>query len=69
MVGCGRKALQLLGLAVSLLEDDLLAALKELREASLAMTSGKLHTGKEMERYHQAIAWSERVIELAEKTK
>ena len=57
------------GLAVSLIEDDLLAALKELREASLAMTSGKLHTGKEMERYHQAIAWSVRVIELAEKTK
>jgi len=54
---------------VSLVEEDLLAALKELREASLAMTSGKLPTSYELERYHQAIAWSERVIELAEKTK
>ena len=54
---------------MSLIESDLLAALKELHEASLAMTSGKLHTGNEMERYNQAIAWSERVITLAEKTK
>jgi len=54
---------------VSLIEEDLLASLKELREAALAMTSGRLPTSHEMERYHQAIAWSERVIELAEKTK
>ena len=63
------KRLNFWGLAVSLIEDDLLAALRELREASLAMTSGKLPTSYELERYHQAIAWSERVIELAEKTK
>ncbi len=54
---------------MSLLENDLLAALKELHEASLAMTSGRLATSHELERYHRAIAWSERVIELAEKTK
>jgi pterin-4a-carbinolamine dehydratase len=57
------------GLTVTLLEEDLLAALKELQEASLAMTSGKLPSAQEMERYHQAIAWSKRVIEIAEKTK
>ena len=54
---------------MSLIENDLLAALKELREASLAMTSGRLPTSHELERYHRAIAWSERVITLAEKTK
>ncbi len=54
---------------MSLLENDLLAALKELHEASLAMTSGRLPTAHELERYHRAIAWSERVITLAEKTK
>ncbi len=53
---------------MSLIEYDLLVALKELHEASLAMTSG-LPTSHELERYHRAIAWSERVIELAEKTK
>ncbi len=54
---------------MSLIEHDLLAALKESHEASLAMTSGRLPTSNELERYHRAIAWSERVIELAEKTK
>ena len=63
------KRLNFWGLAVSLIEDDLLAALRELREASLAMTSGRLPTSHELERYHRAIAWSERVITLAEKTK
>ena len=57
------------GETVSLIEEDLLAALKELREASLAMTSGRLPTSHELERYHKAIEWSERVITLAEKTK
>ncbi len=56
-------------LVVTLIESDLLAALKELREASLAMTSGKLHTANEMERYRQAIEWSKRVITLAEEEK
>jgi len=54
---------------VTLIEDDLLAALKELSEAALAMTSGRLPTSQELERYHRAIAWSERVITLAENTK
>lgn len=53
---------------MTLIEEDLLAALKELQEASMDMTSGKLHSAEAMERYHQAIAWSKRVTELAEKT-
>ena len=53
---------------MTLIENDLLAALKELQETSLLMTSGQLRSAEEMERYHQAIAWSNRVIELAEKT-
>ena len=52
---------------MTMLEDDLLAALKELQEASLAMTSGKLPSAGDIERYHRAIEWSKRVIELAEK--
>lgn len=55
------------GVAVTLIESDLLAALKELQEASLAMTSGKLHSAAELERYHLAIEWSNRVIALAER--
>ena len=51
---------------MTLIENDLLTALKELREASLAMTSGKLHSGSEMDRYTQALEWSQRVITLAE---
>ena len=54
---------------MTLIENDLLAALKELQEASLAMTSGKLPSAQELERYHQAIAWSKRVITLAERDK
>ena len=46
-----------------------LAALKELQEASLAMTRGKLPSAQEMERHHQAIVWSKRVIALAERHK
>jgi hypothetical protein len=61
------KLFVLWGLAVTMMEDDLLAALKELHEASLAMTSGKLPTGNDMERYNQAIEWSKRVITLAER--
>jgi hypothetical protein len=56
------------GLAVTLMEDDLLSALKELHEASLAMTSGRLPTADEMERYNRAIEWSKRVITLAERS-
>lgn len=55
--------------ALTLIEDDLLSALKELQEASLAMTSGKLPTASELERYQRAIEWSKRVIALAERDK
>jgi len=55
-------------IAVILIEDDLLAVLKELRESSLAMTSGRLPSADEMERYNRAIEWSNRVITLAERS-
>jgi hypothetical protein len=51
-----------------MMEDDLLAALKELHEASLAMTSGRLPSCDEVERYNRAIEWSKRVITLAERS-
>lgn len=54
---------------MTLIETDLLAALKELQEASLAMTNGNLPSANDMERYHQAIEWSKRVIALAERDK
>lgn len=54
---------------MTLLEEDLLTVLKELHEASLAMTSGKLPTATELERYQRAIDWSKRVIALAERDK
>jgi hypothetical protein len=53
----------------TILEEDLLSALVELYETSKNMTSGNLPTGTELERYHQALAWSERVIKLAESGK
>ena len=53
---------------MTLIEDDLLTALKELLEASLSMTSGKLPSAIDMERYNRSIEWSKRVIELAEKS-
>jgi hypothetical protein len=54
--------------ALTQIEDDLLTVLKELQEASLAMTSGKLPSAQELERYQQAIEWSKRVITLAERS-
>jgi pterin-4a-carbinolamine dehydratase len=53
---------------VTLIEDDLLTALKELLDASLATNSDKLPTASDMERYNRAIEWSKRVIELAERS-
>jgi hypothetical protein len=53
---------------VTLLEDDLLSALKELHEASLAMTNGSLPSASDLERYNRAIEWSKRVITLAERS-
>lgn len=51
-----------------MLEEDLLTVLKELHEASLAMTNGKLHSASDLERYNRAIEWSKRVITLAERS-
>jgi len=45
-----------------MLEEELIAALEELYEASKAMTSGALHSAAEMERYQLALSWSERLI-------
>lgn len=53
---------------MTLMEDDLLSSLKELQEAALAMTSGQLPSADDMERFQRAIAWSKRVIALAERT-
>lgn len=50
------------------MEDDLLAALRELQEAALVMASGNLPTADEMERFNRAIEWSKRVIALAERS-
>jgi hypothetical protein len=53
---------------MTMMEDDLLTVLKELMEASLAMTSGQLPSADNMQRYNQAIEWSKRVIDLAERS-
>jgi len=54
---------------MTLIEDDLLSALRELKEVSLAMASGKLTSADDIERYRRAIEWSKRVITLAESEK
>jgi len=51
---------------MTLLEDDLLAALKELLEVSEVMTNGENHTSDDMIRYSRAVEWANRVITLAE---
>lgn len=48
------------------LEQDLLAALKELYEASSMMTSGQLPSADDLERYQRSLGWTERVIKLVE---
>jgi len=53
---------------MTLMEDDLLTVLKELQEAALAMTSGRLPSADDMERFNKAIEWSNRVIALAERS-
>jgi hypothetical protein len=53
---------------VTLIEDDLLTVLKELQEASLAITSSKLPSADDMDRYRKAIVWSKRVIAFAERS-
>ena len=49
-------------------EEDLLSALPELYESSLAMTSGSLYSAAEMERYQLALSWAERLIRLDKNT-
>jgi len=51
---------------MTLMEYDLLAALKELLEASEGMTSGRRLSSDDMVQYKQAVEWSKRVIALAE---
>ena len=53
---------------MTMMENVLFSALKELQEASLSMTSGKLPSANDMERYNTAIVWSKRVIALAERS-
>lgn len=51
---------------MTLLEEDLLAALKELLETSDVMTSGSHFSAEDMERFQRSKAWARRVISLAE---
>ncbi len=51
---------------MTLMEDDLLATLKELLESSEIMTSGAKFSADEMVRYKQAIECANRAITLAE---
>jgi len=53
---------------MTLIEDDLLSALRELLEASQAMTGGKQPSATDMQRYQKSIEWSKRVIELVERS-
>jgi len=52
---------------MTLIEGDLLAALKALQEASLVITSGRIPTVEELDRYQRAHEWSKRVIALVER--
>ena len=49
--------------------EDLLAALQELLEASSAMTSGQLPSASQLERYHRAREWAQRLIDREEKAR
>jgi|GEM_PF-3599760 len=49
--------------------EDLLAALQELLEASSAMTSGQLPTASQLERYQRASEWAKRLLDREEKAK
>ena len=49
--------------------EDLLAALQELLEASSAMTSGQLPTASQVERYKRAREWAQRLLDREEKVK
>ena len=49
--------------------EDLLASLQELLEASSAMTSGQLPSATQMERYHRAREWAQRLLDREDKIK
>jgi hypothetical protein len=49
--------------------EDLLAALQELLEASSAMTSGQLPSATQLERYQGAKEWAQRLLDREEKVK
>jgi hypothetical protein len=51
---------------MTLLESDLLAAIKALLESSQAMTGGNSFTAEDMVRYQNAVDWAKRVIVSAE---
>jgi hypothetical protein len=53
---------------MTMMEDDLLAVLKELQEAALVMTSGRLPSADDMERFNKAVTRAKRVIALAERS-
>jgi hypothetical protein len=52
---------------ISMLNEDLLAALQELLEASDAMTSGWLQSASELERYQRAREWAQRLLDREQK--
>jgi hypothetical protein len=49
--------------------EDLLAALQELLDASSAMTSGHLPSATQLERYQRAREWAQRLLDREEKAK
>jgi hypothetical protein len=49
--------------------EDLLASLQELLEASSVMTSGQLPSATQLERYQHAREWAQRLLDREEKTK
>jgi len=48
--------------------EDLMAALRELLEASSVLTSGQLPTETDLERYKRARDWARRLISREEKS-
>jgi hypothetical protein len=51
---------------MTLLEEDLVSALKELLETAEIMTSGTHFSAEDMERFQRSKAWAKRVVSLAE---
>ena len=49
--------------------EDFLAALQELLEASGAMTSGQLPSATQLERYQRAREWAQRLLDREEKAR